>query len=61
MFIMTSYMSKYIHMQDFHEDDDDLTMMIILIHLKKQLSRVLSLTAGTQESVRWRPTFRKEN
>ena len=21
MFIMTSYMSKYIHMQDFHEDE----------------------------------------
>ena len=61
MFIMTSYMSKYIHMQDFHEDDDDSTMMIIFIYLKKQLSGVLSLTAGTQESVRWRPTCRKEN
>ena len=26
-------------------------------YLKKQLSSVLSLTAGTQESVRWRPTW----
>ena len=32
-------------------DDDDKK------YLKKQLSSVLSLTAGTQESVRWRPTW----
>ena len=37
---------------DCDDDDDDDRK-----YLKKQLSRVLSLPAGTQEAVRWRPTW----